>query len=95
MSIIAKKYNTSVNALRQNNQLSSKGFIKAGQILLISNSSDKTAKLNRQTYIVKKGDTFWDIARQFSVLSKDIAHWNNISLTTTLQPGQRLIIEES
>jgi membrane-bound lytic murein transglycosylase D len=95
LSIIAKKYNTSVVALRKNNQLSSKGIIKAGQMLLIPNSSDNTAKLNRQTYIVKKGDTFWDIARQFSVLSKDIAHWNNISLTTALQPGQRLIIEES
>ncbi len=95
LSIIAKKYNTSVVALRQNNQLPSKGIIKAGQMLLIPNSSDNTAKLNRQTYIVKKGDTFWDIARQFSVLSKDIAYWNNISLTTALQPGQRLIIEES
>lgn len=97
LGIIAKNYNTSVYALRQNNQLPS-NIIKTGHFLHIPNSSKKTSPLsknNQQTYTVKKGDTFWDIARQFAVRSKDIAHWNNISLSTALQPGQKLIIEES
>jgi membrane-bound lytic murein transglycosylase D len=97
LGIIAKNYNTSVYALRQNNQLLN-STIKADHFLHIPNSSKKPrtiSKNNKQTYTVKKGDTFWDIARQFAVRSRDIAHWNNISLSTALQPGQKLIIEES
>ncbi|MCK5831597.1 MAG: transglycosylase SLT domain-containing protein [Methylococcales bacterium] len=99
LGIIAKNYNTSIYALRQKNNLLS-NTIKAGHFLLIPGSSKfsktlATSKNSRQIYTVKKGDTFWNIARQFSVLSQDIAHWNNISLSKVLQPGQKLIIEES
>ncbi|MFW5443509.1 MAG: transglycosylase SLT domain-containing protein [Methylococcaceae bacterium] len=87
---IAMKYNTSVNALRQSNQLANSN-IRAGKLLLIPTSLEKS---ENQLYIVKKGDTFWDIARQFDVSSKDIAHWNNLSLAKALQPGQRLVIKE-
>lgn len=90
LGLIAEKYNTTVNALRQSNNLTSSN-IKAGKTILIPSSPTKS---NKKLYTVKKGDTFWDIARQFAVKSKDIANWNNISLTKALQPGQKLIIKE-
>ena len=95
LGIIAKQHNTSVNALRQANKLNTSN-IRAGHFLLIpSSSAQSTVKNSKQFYIVQKGDTFWDIAKQFSVKSKDIATWNKISLKQVLQPGQKLIIKES
>ena len=98
LGVIANKYKTTVNAIRHGNHLASNA-IRAGRFLLIPtslrNKIAKTGKTNKQLYIVKKGDTFWDIARQFSVSSKDIANWNNLSLSKTLMPGQKLIIRES
>ncbi len=98
LGVIAKKHNTTVNALLKGNQLAT-NHIKAGNYLLIPASLGKTAylgtKSSKQLYTVKKGDTFWDIARQFDVRSKDIANWNNISLNKILRPGQKLIIKGS
>ncbi|MCK5663643.1 MAG: LysM peptidoglycan-binding domain-containing protein, partial [Thiotrichaceae bacterium] len=98
LGIIARKYHTSVEALRQGNHLASNN-ITAGQFLLIPNSRNNSNTLatiaNNQLYIVKKGDTFWDIARQFDVTSLDIANWNKLSLNNVLQPGQKLIIKKS
>ncbi len=98
LGIIARKYNTSINALLQGNHLSS-SHIRAGKYLLIPSSLAKSLNYGTETkrkyYTVKKGDTFWDIARQFDIRSKDIASWNNISLNKILQPGQKLIIKDS
>jgi len=92
LGMIAKKYHTSVTALRQSNRLVNDN-IRAGKFILIP-SSVQPDSIQQKHYIVKKGDTFWDIARQFSVRSKDIADWNKISLSKILQPGQKLIIRE-
>lgn len=94
LSIIARNFHTSVYSLRKENNLSN-NKIRAGQFLSVPLSAKKSAAIvKKQLYIVKKGDTFWEIARQFSVRSKDIASWNNISLTKTLYPGQKLIIKK-
>ena len=95
LGLLARKYGTSINALRHTNQLAS-NKIRQGQLLLIPSSLSKSKDIVRKKlYTVKKGDTFWNIARQFDVHSKDIASWNNLSLSKILYPGQQLIIEES
>jgi membrane-bound lytic murein transglycosylase D len=95
---IARKYNTTVNALIKGNRLAN-SRIRAGKMLLIpsslANTSHHGKRASQKFYTVKKGDTFWDIARQFDVRSKDLASWNNISLNKILRPGQKLIIKES
>lgn len=50
---------------------------------------------NTQTYTVKKGDTFFRIAQNFSVSSQDIANWNKISPKSALVPGQKITIKSS
>jgi len=98
LGLIAKKHNTTVNALLKSNHLANTN-IRAGRYLLIpsliTHTLANSTKDKRQLYTVKQGDTFWDIARQFDVRSKDIAAWNNISLNKMLQPGQKLIIKKS
>ena len=98
LHIIARKYNTTVEALRQGNRLATNN-IRSGHFILIPpsmRSPDAVAtKSDKHLYIVKKGDTFWEIARQFDVTSLDIANWNKLSLNNVLQPGQKLIIKKS
>ena len=106
LSLIAKKYQTSTTAIRHANQLSS-DRIRAGQALLIPLSSLGTyherpftgrarhtgSRQQKVIYKVRKGDTFWDIARKYSVKSTDIARWNHLHTSSTLHPGQRLVIK--
>jgi membrane-bound lytic murein transglycosylase D len=96
LGFIAQKYDTSVRILRKINRLAG-NFIKAGQTLFLPKSKITKAKrksASKKTYIVKKGDTFWDIALLFDVRSIDIASWNNIPLEKMLQPGQKLIVRK-
>ena len=44
-------------------------------------------------YTVKSGDTVWDIARRYQgITDSDILKWNNLSRTSKIQPGMKLII---
>lgn len=43
-------------------------------------------------YIVKSGDSFWDISRQFSVGVNELARWNNMAPRDTLRVGQKLAV---
>lgn len=46
----------------------------------------------RHLYIVKKGDSLWDIAMAHSVTVADIREWNGLEYTRLLHPGQELIL---
>ncbi len=94
LGLIARKYGSRVDLIKQQNRLKS-DRIRAGKFLSIPIHSAVIKQKPTQLYVVKKGDTFWDIARQFSVKSKDIALWNGLSLSNILQPGQTLIIKKS
>lgn len=99
LGVIANKHHTSIQAIKQSNQLTS-NRIRAGKHLLIpvSHNAQKYSLLAKQThsqiYIVKKGDSLWQIAQLFSVTSKDLARWNQLSTNTLLRPGQRLVIKK-
>jgi len=46
------------------------------------------------TYIVKKGDTLWEIAQKFpGVTPSDIMKYNNIDDVKSIKPGQKLLIK--
>jgi len=44
------------------------------------------------TYQVKKGDTLWDISRQFAVSTKDILRWNKLESASLIYPGDCLTL---
>jgi len=49
-------------------------------------------KGTKVVYIVKSGDTFWDLARKHKVQVRALAQWNSMAPRDPLRPGQRLII---
>lgn len=46
----------------------------------------------RVAYVVRRGDTLWDIARDHRVNMRALARWNSMAPGDTLKPGQRLVI---
>ncbi len=46
----------------------------------------------RLSYIVKPGDSLWQIARRHNVSYKALAGWNGIAPRDPLRPGQKLVI---
>jgi len=47
---------------------------------------------SRAIHVVKSGDTFWDLSRQYGVSMRRLAKWNGMSPHDPLHPGQKLVI---
>ncbi|MCG8700456.1 MAG: LysM peptidoglycan-binding domain-containing protein, partial [Bacteroidales bacterium] len=45
-------------------------------------------------YTVKRGDTFWDIAKLYNVTDTQIMRWNSITNAKSLREGQKLKIKK-
>lgn len=94
---IAQRYQISMEMMARANNLTS-SRITDSQILKIpvghADTETRHTALTDQaiTYDVVNGDTLWGIAAKYHVTVKDIATWNQLPNSTTLKPGQRLII---
>ncbi|MFH1080219.1 MAG: NlpC/P60 family protein [Pseudomonadota bacterium] len=97
---ISKKFGVSVEALKETNNLQSDA-LKPRQALLIPKSTKtKVAKSKKSThavttsYIVKKGDSLYTIARKTGVSVSDLREMNHIR-GSRLRLGQRLFLAKS
>lgn len=79
---ISQKFNTTVNELKNLNNLSS-NLLSIGMILKIPS--------NNRTYIVKKGDSLWSISRANNTTVDKIKSLNNLN-NNILSIGQELIL---
>lgn len=84
---IANKYNTSVSAIMKLNNLTS-NTLNIGQVLKIPSVSNGNATM---TYVVKKGDSLYSIAKKFNTTVDSIKKKNNLK-SNTLSIGKELII---
>ena len=83
---IAKKYNTTVNAIKELNNLVS-DTLTIGQVLKIPTSNEP----NYIYYTVLKNDTLYAIARKYNTTVDEIKKLNNLT-SNTLSIGQILKI---
>ena len=83
---IAQKYNTTVDAIKKLNNLTSNS-LSVGQVLIIPYGTED----NYNYYIVRSGDTLYSIGKQFNLTVDELKRLNNL-LGTTLSVGQQLII---
>ncbi|HKL26700.1 MAG TPA: LysM peptidoglycan-binding domain-containing protein [Desulfuromonadales bacterium] len=101
---ISRKFDVTEKQLRVWNRLGWSNVIRPGQRLIVSaraggaGRSQAVAKNSPQgperklVYLVRSGDTLWDIGRQFSVNTAQIRAWNNLDKDHILQPGQKLTL---
>lgn len=88
---IAKKYNTTIGALKSLNNLKN-NILSVGQILKLPNYINLTKPASNITiYTVKRGDTLYSIAKQYDVSIDDLLEYNQL-FNTILTIGQQLVI---
>ncbi len=81
---IAKRYDTTVQALKETNGLQSERLQLGDALLLPSNST-----ASPESYIVQTGDTLYDISVSYKISVDKLIAINNID-GTTIKPGQVL-----
>lgn len=94
LSEIAKKYNTTVNVLVAFNDIKNPNLIYTGNTLKIPKSNSTSTK-EEIVYIVKSGDTLWDIAQKYNTTWKEIYEKNKEVIGSNpdlIKPGQKLQI---
>jgi membrane-bound lytic murein transglycosylase D len=105
LSLIAKKYNSSVNLIKEVNRIRNSKQLKVGMRLIIpeiyrsakrQNNKQLTGEENssivKVRYIVKSGDTLYGLAKKYGVSVGDIKLWNNLD-GEPIKPGDVLIIK--
>jgi membrane-bound lytic murein transglycosylase D len=106
LSVIARRYRTSVSAIMRLNNLKSRSYVKAGWRLKIptrityasvgqssSATPDSRAQGSIERYVVRKGDSLWMIAKRFGTTTKAIQSANELK-NTHLKIGQVLRIHK-
>lgn len=99
LGVIANRYNTTVSAIKDTNELSST-LIRVGQQLLIPVSGEKAntrisnaaPEGKKITYTVQAGDSWWNIARSHNVDVDQLARWNDKQPLDMLHTGEALVI---
>ncbi len=99
--VIARKYGSSVSAIRQANGLRG-SLIRPGQNLIVPRFGTEMRAASNQpqrsadggVYIVQRNDTLWDIATGFSVSVDSLCAANGLSRRDLIRPGQRLNIPD-
>ena len=100
LSVIARKYRTSVGRIMRANNLRRSNYIVAGKRLKIPQrgyrpSRTRTAQSPRNgqalNHVVRKGDSLFTIAKRYGTTTKKIQELNNLT-TTILHKGQVLVI---
>ena len=89
--VLAKKYKTKIDIIRQVNQLESDA-LSINQILLIPvGQASSNILIPFEAHVVSEGDTLWSLARKFGVSEKKIMDINNLN-DSVLKIGQVLNI---
>lgn len=90
---IAKKYNTNVKTLKEINQLKGDTIRLGQKINLPSHEAEALPK--SKIHVVKKGETLWQIGKQYHVQVDKIMASNNLNDKSLLKPGQKIVIESA
>lgn len=98
---IAKKYNVTIEELREWNHLSDNSIQLAANLQISANeiareeiASGPTPEFENVEYIVKKGDNLGNIAKKFGSTMDDLKEWNNIE-GNSIALGSSLIVAKS
>ncbi|MDA8247217.1 LysM peptidoglycan-binding domain-containing protein [Acidithiobacillus sp.] len=99
---IAQRTGVGVSVLAHANHLTGRTVLHPGQVLNIPAHTVVAAINHRQeraatrgqttTYVVRQGDTLWQIAQQFHVQPHSLMQWNRLASASDIQPGSRLTI---
>lgn len=87
---IASKFNTTVDNLKNINNLTS-NTLTIGQNLLVPIFEDNNAEEDYDIYTVQKGDSLWSISRKYDMPVNELIEINKLT-NLTLKIGQQLLV---
>ncbi len=103
--LIAQSYGTSVDELKDLNGLTGRCVIRPGDKIRVKNEKKedkildlslvKSAEAGESkliVYVVRKGDTLWEISRAFGVPVSEIRKYNALGRRNLIKPGEKLLI---
>ncbi len=94
LSVIARRYHTSVSELVALNGLQSRHRIRAGQVLRLPFAGKPSAvsplSADTERYVVRSGDSLSTIARRARVSEAELLAWNGIDDRNRIYAGQEL-----
>jgi membrane-bound lytic murein transglycosylase D len=105
LSVIAKRYNTSVGTLKRLNGLSNRSIIMPGRKIKLPGSvvaaTSRRKKIRKTTnkllsgksYRVRSGDNLWTISKRFGVSVRNMKKWNNL-YSSKIKIGQVLKVNK-
>ncbi len=98
LGLIAKKYSCSVTDLKEWNNLKNNNIYPNQTLLVYKPETKKASSVTEGKYlyhVVRKGDTLWDIAKEYDGVTVDqIKALNSLHNINKLKPGQKIIIAE-
>ena len=86
---IAVKYNTTVAKLCELNDMEKTDILKLGRQLKVSDAPEVVY------HTIESGDSYWAIAEKYNTTVAEIFTLNNLSETTILHPGDKIIVKSS
>jgi membrane-bound lytic murein transglycosylase D len=96
---IAKRSNTSIDALARLNRIGRRDLLRVGQTIRMptphptfTELGQGPSEIRKIRYKVRRGDSLSRIAKKFRVRVTDIVEWNAIVPERYLQPGQALTL---
>ncbi len=95
ISQLALRFGSSPGDIKELNGLSNPHRIETGQTLRIPSRNGNGGQQEQGrwiTYVVRKGDSLWEIAKAFGVLMEKLIQWNNISSPAKLRVGDEIRI---
>ena len=97
LSEIAVRHGTTVLALTEFNRIEEDAVLLPGQKLRLIPAAyaGPDGEPQRIRYRVKRGDSLWEISRQFGVSVASLRRWNRLSRNELLMPGRELLVHLS
>ena len=90
--IIANRYGTTAQKIQQLNNLSS-AELYISQILILPQGASGQENNGLKTYRVEHGDSPFEIAVQHNMSLDRLLRMNNLTMRSTIYPGQKLVVE--
>ena len=92
--LIANRHGVDMEQLATWNGLSTRSVLQPDQVLRLSPVPHASSQdtLKRIRYRVKRGDSLWEISRQFGVSIASLRRWNRLPKNEPLMPGRELFV---
>jgi len=90
---IAKQYGVSIEDIINYNQLANTLLSVNQQLLIPVNKIIEIGKTPHITYIIKKGDTLYNIAKRYNITPQELMNYNNLS-SSLLNIGSEILIPQ-